>query len=147
MSEGPRSKIGFRKIWNFLVLEVSDKIPLSIILVFLICDIFIELASTVVLSLIYLNLHSFQARGVLLLIGNADWAARRANSHTFSAYASAGFANVDDLRSRVISAWNSATDKLIDLYVHIRSTWLCCPLAKEATPDIGMLCYLSDVSS
>ncbi|KAM7543045.1 hypothetical protein Aperf_G00000010691 [Anoplocephala perfoliata] len=95
-----------------------------------------------------------QARGVLLLVSNADWAARHANSHAFSAYASAGFTGVDDLRSRVISAWDTATEKLIDLYVRIRSTWLCGPLAKEVTPDIALqsamitaLCNLSHIHS
>ncbi|KAM3187005.1 hypothetical protein ACTXT7_003182 [Hymenolepis weldensis] len=95
-----------------------------------------------------------QARGVLLLVNNADWAARYANSRAFSAYASAGFANVEDLRTRVNNGWSAATEKLIDLYVRIRSTYLCGPLSKEVTPDIALqsaiitaLCNLSHIHS
>ncbi|VUZ54897.1 unnamed protein product, partial [Hymenolepis diminuta] len=95
-----------------------------------------------------------QARGVLLLVNNADWAARHANSRAFSAYASAGFANVEDLRTRVSNGWSAATEKLIDLYVRIRSTYLCGPLSKEVTPDIALqsaiitaLCNLSHIHS
>ncbi|VDN96500.1 unnamed protein product [Rodentolepis nana] len=95
-----------------------------------------------------------QARGVLLLISNADWAARHANSRAFSAYASGGFANVEDLRTRVNNGWSAATEKLIDLYIRIRSTWLCNPLSKEVTPDIALqsamitaLCNLSHIHS
>nr|CDS25580.1 exocyst complex component 2 [Hymenolepis microstoma] len=95
-----------------------------------------------------------QARGVLLLISNADWAARHANSRVFSAYASGGFANVEDLRMRVNNDWSIAIEKLIDLYVRIRSAWLCGPLSKEVTPDIALqsamittLCNLSHIHS
>ncbi|KAL5965610.1 Exocyst complex component 2 [Taenia solium] len=92
-----------------------------------------------------------QARGVLLLVSNADWAARHANSHVFSTYATASFSNVEDLKSRVTSSWDAATEKLIDLYVSIRTTWLCAPL-DMTTPDnalrsamITSLCNLSHI--
>lgn len=84
---------------------------------------------------------------MLLLVNNADWAARHANSRAFSAYASSGFANVEDLRTRVSNGWSAATEKLIDLYVRIRSTYLCGPLSKEVTPDIGMSYYLDHLNS
>ncbi|CDS37200.1 exocyst complex component 2 [Echinococcus multilocularis] len=92
-----------------------------------------------------------QARGVLLLLSNADWAARHANAHVFSAYATAGFSNVEDLKSRVSSSWKAVTEKLIDLYVNIRTRWLCAPL-DNTTPDnalqsamITALCNLSHI--
>ncbi|VDL96720.1 unnamed protein product [Schistocephalus solidus] len=68
-----------------------------------------------------------QARGFLLLVTNADWAARRINTQVFNAYASAGYANVADLKTRVIEAWRVATDSLVDRYVHTRGNWLCAP--------------------
>ncbi|VDM15773.1 unnamed protein product [Hydatigera taeniaeformis] len=94
-----------------------------------------------------------QARGVLLLVNNADWTARYANSHVFSAYASAGFSNVGDLKSRVTSSWHAATAKLIDLYVSIRTTWLCAPLDMTNADNalrsamITALCNLSHIHS
>ncbi|VDN14547.1 unnamed protein product [Dibothriocephalus latus] len=67
------------------------------------------------------------ARGFLLLVTNADWAARRINTQVFNAYASAGYANVADLKARVIESWKAITDSLVDRYVHVRGGWLCAP--------------------
>uniref|UniRef100_A0A5K3EYC4 Exocyst complex component 2 n=1 Tax=Mesocestoides corti TaxID=53468 RepID=A0A5K3EYC4_MESCO len=95
-----------------------------------------------------------QVRGLLLLVSNADWAARRANSRVFRAYVSAGYSNVDDLKSRVLSAWKTTTDNLVERYTRLRVTWLCAPLDKENTPDSGLqsaiitaLCNLSHIHS
>ncbi|KAL7058878.1 hypothetical protein AAHC03_013194 [Spirometra sp. Aus1] len=104
-----------------------------------------------------------QARGFLLLVTNADWAARRINTQVFNAYASTGYANVADLKTRVIESWRAATDSLVDRYVHIRGGWLCAPFRtrppssqpEDGHPDSSMmvsmvstaLCNLSHVHS
>ncbi len=79
-------------------------------------------------------------------MSNADYAARRANSRVFSAYASAGYSNVADLKSRVLNSWKSETEALVQRYTRIRIAWLCSPLDKEVTPDTStqlcLTCFL-----
>ncbi len=82
-----------------------------------------------------------QLRGLLLLVSNADYAARRANSRVFSAYASAGYSNVADLKSRVLNSWKAETEALVQRYTRIRIAWLCSPLDKEVTPDTSKQLY------
>ncbi len=84
-----------------------------------------------------------QLRGLLLLVSNADYAARRANSRVFNAYASAGYSNVADLKSRVLNSWKSETEALVQRYTRIRIAWLCSPLDKEVTPDTSKWSWLT----
>ncbi len=69
-------------------------------------------------------------------MSNADWTARRVNGRVFTAYGAAGCPRGDAMRSKIIEAWNEATDALVRRYVQIRTDWLCAPLeSKQAKPD------------
>lgn len=62
-----------------------------------------------------------QARGLLLVLNNAEWAGQRANVNLVSAYKSVGYPSVEHLERRLGEAWAEGLRELAARYVSLRA--------------------------
>ncbi|KAF5404749.1 Exocyst complex component 2 [Paragonimus heterotremus] len=69
-----------------------------------------------------------QARGLLLVLNNANWVHCRANQRLLAAYEAADYASPKRLRQRLDDTWSKGMSDLASRYVKLRGSWLCAPV-------------------
>ncbi|KAF6768323.1 hypothetical protein AHF37_07554 [Paragonimus kellicotti] len=69
-----------------------------------------------------------QARGLLLVLNNANWVHCRANQRLLAAYEAADYASPKRLHQRLDDTWSKGMSDLASRYVKLRGSWLCAPI-------------------
>ncbi|KAA3676469.1 exocyst complex component 2 [Paragonimus westermani] len=69
-----------------------------------------------------------QARGLLLVLNNANWVHCRANQRLLAAYEAADYSSPKRLRQRLDDTWFKGMSDLASRYVKLRGSWLCAPI-------------------
>ncbi|VDP75547.1 unnamed protein product [Echinostoma caproni] len=74
-----------------------------------------------------------QARGLLLVLNNAEWAGSRANLRLLTAYRALKYASPEHLQTRLADSWIKASQDLGSRYIRLRTTWICAPIKPQLT--------------
>ncbi|THD28494.1 Exocyst complex component 2 [Fasciola hepatica] len=72
-----------------------------------------------------------QARGLILVLNNAQWAGSRANLRLLTVYRNFKYASPEHLQTRLADAWNKGSQELGSRYVRLRTSWIITPIKSQ----------------